>query len=83
MSHLGRPDGSAKPEFSMKPVVPALEDNLRTKVQFLSDCVGSEVERECSSAAGGKIILLENLRFHLAEEGKCVINGEKVKASKE
>jgi phosphoglycerate kinase len=67
----------------MKPVVPALEDLLRKKVQFLNDCVGGEVERECSAATDGKVILLENLRFHLAEEGKGVINGEKVKASKD
>lgn len=83
MSHLGRPDGNKLDEFSMKPLLPALEDQLKTKVQFLSDCVGSEVERVCSSVSKGKIILLENLRFHLAEEGKGVVNGEKVKASKE
>lgn len=56
---------------------------LKKKVQFLNDCVGSEVERECQAASKGKVILLENLRFHLAEEGKGVINGEKVKASKD
>lgn len=83
MSHLGRPDGQRVEKHSMKPVVPALEDLLKKKVQFLNDCVGGEVERECSSASDGKVILLENLRFHLAEEGKGVINGEKVKASKD
>lgn len=83
MSHLGRPDGSAKPEFSMQPLLPALEDHLKTKVQFLNNCVGAEVERECGTANNGKVILLENLRFHLAEEGKGIINGEKVKAPKE
>ena len=83
MSHLGRPDGQRVEKHSLKPVVPALEDLLKKKVQFLNDCVGSEVERECQAASKGKVILLENLRFHLAEEGKGVINGEKVKASKE
>lgn len=67
----------------MKPVLPALEDLLQKKVQFLNDCVGPEVEQACTSADKGKIILLENLRFHLAEEGKGVINGQKVKASKD
>lgn len=67
----------------MKPVLPALEDLLQKKVEFLNDCVGPDVERTCKSASNGKIILLENLRFHLAEEGKGVINGEKVKASKD
>ena len=75
MSHLGRPDGQRVEKHSMKPVVPALEDLLNKKVQFLNDCVGGEVERECSSASDGKVILLENLRFHLAEEGQGVING--------
>lgn len=67
----------------MKPVLPALEDLLKKKVQFLDDCVGTSVESTCQSATGGKIILLENLRFHMAEEGKGVVNGEKVKATKD
>jgi phosphoglycerate kinase len=67
----------------MKPVLPALEDLLGKKVQFLNDCVGPEVEKECLSADKGKILLLENLRFHMAEEGKGVVNGQKVKASKD
>ena len=83
MSHLGRPDGQRVEKHSMKPLVPALEDLLKKKVQFLNDCVGGEVEKECSAATDGKVILLENLRFHLAEEGKGLINGEKIKASKD
>lgn len=81
MSHLGRPDGRAQDKFSMKPVVPALEDLLQKKVSFLDNCVGKEVEQECAYADEGKIILLENLRFNMAEEGKGVnAAGEKVKA---
>jgi len=41
------------------------------------------VENACLGADKGKIILLENLRFHMAEEGKGIINGEKVKAPKD
>jgi phosphoglycerate kinase len=70
MSHLGRPKGSRSDKFSMKPVIPVLEDLLQKKVEFLNDCVGSEVEQACGSASNGKILMLENLRFHLAEEGK-------------
>ena len=44
MSHLGRPDGRAQDKFSLKPVVPALEDLLQRKVSFLNDCVGKDVE---------------------------------------
>ena len=83
MSHLGRPNGERNEAYSMKPVVPALEDLLQKKVQFLHDCVGEEVEKTCKSSSDGKLILLENLRFHMAEEGKGVINKQKVKAPKE
>jgi len=49
---------------------------------MLDDCVGQKVEEECAKASKGKVILLENLRFHLEEEGKGVnTKGEKVKAS--
>lgn len=37
---------------------------------FLPDCVGPEVEQVCASPNDGSIILLENLRFHIEEEGK-------------
>ena len=76
MSHLGRPDGARNPEFSMSPVVPALEDLLEKKVQFLDDCVGRDVERACGEAKDGKVVLLENLRFHMAEEGNNCPQGE-------
>jgi phosphoglycerate kinase len=83
MSHLGRPNGMAQDKFSMKPVVPALEDLLQKKVSFMNDCVGQQVESECAQANNGKVILLENLRFHMAEEGKGVnAAGDKVKAEK-
>lgn len=39
-------------------------------VTFLKDCVGAEVEAACANPAPGSVILLENLRFHVAEEGK-------------
>jgi phosphoglycerate kinase len=70
MSHLGRPDGKPNPEYSMAPVAKVLEQRLGKTVRFLSDCVGSEVERACSDLEPGSVVLLENLRFHLEEEGK-------------
>lgn len=84
MSHLGRPDGQAKPEFSLAPVAEELRKLLGRDVTFLNNCVGSEVEKTCENPAKGSVILLENLRFHLEEEGKGVdANGSKVKASNE
>jgi phosphoglycerate kinase len=44
MSHLGRPDGKRVDKHSLKPIVPKLEQLLGTKVSFLQDCVGKEVE---------------------------------------
>lgn len=53
-------------------------------ITFLNDCVGSEVESACANPAPGSVILLENLRFHVEEEGKGVgPNGEKIKAEKD
>lgn len=48
-------------------------------VTFLNDCVGPEVESACANPASGSVILLENLRFHIEEEGKGVdASGAKV-----
>lgn len=71
MSHLGRPDGERKTAYSLKPVAAKLEELLPgKKVKFLDDCVGPEVEKACAKLKPGEIVLLENLRFHIAEEGK-------------
>ncbi len=70
MSHLGRPDGQASAKFSLKPVAAELEKLLGRPVTFLDDCVGPAVEAACARLAPGSVVLLENLRFHLEEEGK-------------
>jgi phosphoglycerate kinase len=70
MSHLGRPDGKPNPEYSMAPVAKVVEQRLGKAVRFLSDCVGDKVEGACSDLEPGSVVLLENLRFHLEEEGK-------------
>lgn len=84
MSHLGRPDGSPNEKYSLKPVIPELEKLLGgKKVTFAPDCVGPQVEEIVSKADNGDVILLENLRFHIEEEGKGVDkDGNKVKADK-
>ena len=72
MSHLGRPDGKVIAKFSLKPVAEALEKLLGKPVKFLTDCVGPQVEAACAAGTvkPGDVILLENLRFHIEEEGK-------------
>jgi len=69
-SHLGRPDGKASEKFSLKPVAVELEKLLGKPVKFLNDCVGAEVEAACAALKAGEVVLLENLRFHIEEEGK-------------
>ena len=70
MSHLGRPDGQKIAKFSLKPVAVELEKLLARPVTFLDDCVGPAVEAGCARLAPGTVVLLENLRFHIEEEGK-------------
>lgn len=72
MSHLGRPKGEVKPEFTLKPVADALSAKLGKEVQFSGDCVGEEAEAKAAALQAGDVLLLENLRFHPEEEGKGV-----------
>jgi len=72
MSHLGRPDGKKVAKYSLKPVADELAKLLGKPVTFLDDCVGPAVEAACAPGAlkPGSVVLLENLRFHIEEEGK-------------
>jgi phosphoglycerate kinase len=76
-SHLGRPNGEPNKKYSLQPVANELE-----KITFLDDCVGPEVEKACAATAPGSVILLENLRFHIEEEGSKKTSEGKVKADK-
>ena len=67
MSHLGRPKGEVKPEFSLAPVAKRLGEILDTKVIFAKDCVGKEAREAVDSMEDGQVVLLENLRFHKEE----------------
>jgi phosphoglycerate kinase len=66
-SHLGRPKGKPRPEFSLKPVADHLASLLARPVAFASDCIGPQAAAAVESHRGG-VILLENLRFHPEEE---------------
>lgn len=79
MSHLGRPDGSPNSKYSLKPVATKLSELLKRDVKFLDDCVGEEVKKEVLAGENGQVFLLENLRFHVEEEGKGKKGDEKVK----
>jgi phosphoglycerate kinase len=83
-SHLGRPDGNVVEKFSLAPVAKIVEEKLGVPVTFCKGCVGAEVEATCANPATGSVILLENLRYHVEEEGKGVgADGSKTKADPE
>jgi len=68
MSHLGRPKGERKPEFSLKPAAERLSNLIGKEVKLAPDCIGAETEKLVNEMKPGEIILLENLRFHKQEE---------------
>lgn len=70
MSHLGRPDGQRIEKYSLRPVAAKASELLGRPIKFLDDCVGPEVETACAALKPGDVVLLENLRFHIEEEGK-------------
>ena len=83
-SHLGRPNGQKTPKFTLKPVAEKLQELLGHPVKFLDDCVGAEVEAACAALQPGEVVLLENVRFHIEEEGKAKdAEGNSVKADPE
>lgn len=65
-SHCGRPKGKRVPEMSLAPVAARLSELLGKPVKMAPDCIGPEVE--AMLPAPGEVLLLENLRYHSAEE---------------
>jgi len=68
MSHLGRPKGKVKMEYSLAPVAERLGELLGKPVAMAPDCVGPEAEAAVARLQPGDVLLLENLRFHAEEE---------------
>ncbi|MFP4153545.1 MAG: phosphoglycerate kinase [Alkalispirochaeta sp.] len=67
MSHLGRPKGERKAEFSLAPVAARLSELLKKEVKMADDVVGPVVEEAASALKPGEILLLENVRFYKEE----------------
>ena len=67
MSHLGRPKNGPEDKFSLKHIVSCLEGHLGIPVTFVSDCVGDAAHQVTAQMTPGKVVLLENLRFHKHE----------------
>jgi phosphoglycerate kinase len=68
MSHLGRPKGKFQGEFSLNPCAKRLASMLGSPVKMAPDCIGPKVENLVKNLKEGECLLLENLRFHPAEE---------------
>ena len=68
-SHLGRPKGEFKPEFSLAPVAARLSELLGQDVKMAKDVIGDSAKELAANLKDGEVMLLENVRFH-AEETK-------------
>jgi len=67
MSHLGDPQGKIIPALKMDKVAEKLADCLNITVGKEDDCVGPEIETQTNKLEGGRVLLLENVRFHIEE----------------
>ncbi|HCC54254.1 MAG TPA: phosphoglycerate kinase [Desulfobulbaceae bacterium] len=67
-SHLGRPKGERKPQFSLAPAAKRLSRLLDKEVVLAPDCIGAETKTLVEAMQPGSVILLENLRFHAEEQ---------------
>ena len=68
-SHLGRPTG-VNPKYSLKHILGRISELLGIDVDFANDCLGKEAIEKSAALKPGQALLLENLRFYAAEEGK-------------
>ena len=66
-SHLGRPKGEVKPEYSLKPVAKELSKLLGKEVIMANDVIGEDATTKAENLKEGEILLLENVRFHKEE----------------
>lgn len=70
MSHLGRPDGTVEPAWSLEPVAGRLAELLESPVSFARDTVGADAIARRSALKPGDVLVLENLRFDARETSK-------------
>ena len=68
ITHLGRPKGEVKDEFSLKHILGEVSAVLGQEVKFVDECIGEKAEQAAADLKPGEILLLENVRFHNEEE---------------
>lgn len=67
MSHLGRPKTGPEEKFSLKHLLPYLNEQLALEVQFADDCIGEQASEKAAALKPGNVLVLENLRFYTEE----------------
>jgi len=67
MSHLGRPKNGPEDKFSLKHIIKSLEEQIKSPVKFVADCIGEKALEASSNLKPGEVLLLENLRFYKEE----------------
>ena len=70
VSHLGRPDGTVDPQYSLGPVASRLSELVNLPVAFATDTVGASATAAVAALENGEIVVLENLRFNAGETSK-------------
>ena len=78
LAHFDRPKGQRVPSMSLKPVVQPLEELLGAPVRFADDCIGPDAVEAIRDLDVGGVVLLENVRFHAAEEANDPVFAQKL-----
>jgi len=78
LAHFDRPKGQRVPSMSLKPVVQPLEQLLGAPVRFVEDCIGPDAVEAIRDLDAGGVVLLENVRFHAAEEANDPVFAQKL-----
>jgi phosphoglycerate kinase len=78
LAHFDRPKGQRVPSMSLKPVVLPLEELLGAPVRFADDCIGPDAVDAIRDLDAGGVVLLENVRFHAAEEANDPVFAQKL-----
>lgn len=78
LAHFDRPKGQRVPSMSLKPVVQPLEELLGAPVRFAEDCIGPDAVEAIRDLDAGGVVLLENVRFHAAEEANDPVFAQKL-----
>ncbi|WP_306002132.1 phosphoglycerate kinase [Brevundimonas sp. C43] len=78
LAHFDRPKGQRVASMSLKPVVQPLEELLGAPVRFADDCIGPDAVEAIRDLDAGGVVLLENVRFHAAEEANDPVFAQKL-----